>query len=715
MKKNSPASSISAGKKGDAVILTVMILLVLFIFTASMLFVFTAWQKSAFKAFSGKNAYRLAKGAIEEAIWEIDHDDPREDSFLDPWRANFTGSDADLDEDGIPDSRWFETKNRQGETTGRYALLVEDESGKININHAGGSGSEASYSVSDISILPWLLGETARENIVEYRKTREYEAPSEIKLVKNIGESTYERIRNYITCFSYDLNRDRDGNERLNLNTSSFGDLRKLLLEEEFADDVATQTALNIISFRERGNVPATSGDMTGIDKTPYINEVDSVRPWHVETLQSGAIIYREEGGQFIELFNPYEKPLDIGGWKIKGVVTLFSDSWKEVLDDSGRILSDVSRGETGIDPSMGKRILENLVPTSIVIPRGEKIPARSFYTIGDRISLKIVVLPGEPLTVIPLLVPIKDPGGCDLYRPILAVNPGSIAFLSGIIQHIPFLTGLGLDFKLRVLDSHGNTVEITEYPPDPPDSTVQKNDPRMNGISNWFPGTATPNGTNGTFFPQAGGEFDARDWMPNWPSHFNVGNSPFLSIAGLSLIHRKEQWKTIDFWKGGRDRRLLDRVTTFPQPGLPTHGRLNINTSTETVLACLPMVDNVTAGAIMAARPYGDISEVLGRHGTGNTPAEELNRTITRYGFDLSDNDSDGFIDTDMEKEAVFSRIANLITVRSNVFKIMAIGQKVREVRKNGKIEKEILAEKKVTVWYDRKKRKIIYRREVE
>jgi predicted regulator of Ras-like GTPase activity (Roadblock/LC7/MglB family) len=62
-----------------------------------------------------------------------------------------------------------------------------------------------------------------------------------------------------------------------------------------------------------------------------------------------------------------------------------------------------------------------------------------------------------------------------------------------------------------------------------------------------------------------------------------------------------------------------------------------------------------------------------------------------------------------------VFSKIINLITTKSNVFKIISLGQKVQDKNNNGKIEEnEVTGEKKIIVWYDRNKKKIIYRREL-
>ena len=72
-----------------------------------------------------------------------------EDSFYDYWYSTFTGNlqkkAPEVDVDGIKnngpnkdgkDAVWFPVKNEQGDLIGRYAVSVEDESGKVNINIA---------------------------------------------------------------------------------------------------------------------------------------------------------------------------------------------------------------------------------------------------------------------------------------------------------------------------------------------------------------------------------------------------------------------------------------------------------------------------------------------------------------------------------------------------------------------------------------------------
>jgi len=707
-----------SNRKGVSVIFTLMILLVLFIFTGMMLFMFDFWQKTAYKMLSGKTAQRFAKMGMNAAVWEIDNDNLEYDDFTDPWRANFTGDEVDLNEDGVPDGRWNYVRDREGDVIGRYAVLVEDESGKVNVNHAGGAGRKVTYTVTDMDLLSDIIGVHGADGIAGYRNKRKYVDPSDVKLARGVDEETYGKIKNYITCFSYDLNRDRRGEQRVNLNDARFEELYETMKDMGYSDDVAAQVSLNIIAYRQSSRVPPVydfkGSRMFGTNKTPYFNEIDAVKRWQ-KMMMGEVIVFKEIGGQFIELFNPYPESLDIGGWKITGVVTLGSGLWNEVLDESQDILDDVTEGETDISPARVKRIIDNIVAASIVIPKGKKIPPRSYFTIGDRISIMVLIIPAEPPVVIPLFIPITEPEGCDHYEPILAVNPGSLGFLADILGSIPFLNNLGLDCTMRLFDAKDNLIEETEYIMDLPGTTVQKNDPRMFGVMDWLLGSPTPGKQNIIFQPWIGMEFGKLDWLLNWPASFNVKNNRFVSLSELSLIHKKEHWKTLDFWKYGYDRALLDRFTAADNPEEPAYGRLNVNTASETVLTCLPLVDRRVAKAMVDAGPYRDISEVLGRYGAGVSPVEILNREMVKYGFDLKDSDGDRFIDAEMEKELIFSRIIDLITVRSNVFKIIALGQKVQNVDNNGKIEEAVLSEKRMVVWYDRRKRKVIHKREIQ
>ncbi|MCM8804343.1 MAG: helix-hairpin-helix domain-containing protein, partial [Candidatus Omnitrophica bacterium] len=180
-----------------------------------------------------------------------------------------------------------------------------------------------------------------------------------------------------------------------------------------------------------------------------------------------------------------------------------------------------------------------------------------------------------------------------------------------------------------------------------------------------------------------------------------------------LSFIHKMEHWKTLNFWKG-EDRKIIDYFTCYEKIEDNIYGRININTASKEVLECLPLIDESLATKIILARPFSEISEILGIYNDDNEKGQ-LNKEITKYGFDLKDNDLDLFIDIEKEKEIILSKIINLITTKSNVFKIISLGQKVQDKNNNGKIEdNEVMGEKKVIVWYDRNKKKIIYKREI-
>jgi hypothetical protein len=71
--------------------------------------------------------------------------------------------------------------------------------------------------------------------------------------------------------------------------------------------------------------------------------------------------------------------------------------------------------------------------------------------------------------------------------------------------------------------------------------------------------------------------------------------------------------------------------------------------------------------------------------------------------------------MDEDDEKEEIFRKISNLITVRSNLFKIISTGQYILDKNNDGKVsEEEIMAEKRLMTIYDRNKRRVVFYKEI-
>jgi len=761
------------GNKGDVIILVILVLLLIFLFTSTMLILFNFWTKTTGKIIFGKEAKNFAKIGIENAIWEIDKDNREYDSFFDAWRKNFEGDEVDLNNDGENDSKWFYVNDRKGNVIGRYAVLVEDESGKININANGNLNTNFNegHSCFEINILENILGKSLYYNIVSFRcgedgkpgraffdddmdsflnpldgidnngnkiidelnegideddefyyikpkgDDRPYFSPSEVKMVAGLGEKNYEKIRNFITTFSYDRDLNRYEEKRIDLNIADFQTLSEFFKSQGYSEKQSIQIALNIIDYRDKDSIPTyvKNGNsyIIGVEEVPYLNEIDAVKEWRERLLPNGVLFIEEIGGQFVEIFNPYTKPIDISGWKIEGILLLYSNNWNETFQTSQDILNDATNGETQFLQDKASK-LGKLIDrfTTVNIPPNTKINPLSFYTIGDTLRIGILVIP-DPPSVIFLPLPTHEPDNAQQYERILAINPGSLGFIARFLSAIPLLANHGLDFTIKLYDNKGNLIEFCEYFADTPFTTVQKNDPRMRGITDWFIGPASPNNLNIYFQPWIGGEFGIANWAIAWPSSFYVKNNQFSTVGELSFIHKMEHWKTLNFWKGD-DKKIIDYFTCYKKVDDNVYGRININTASKEVLECLPLVDKNIAEKIILARPFCDVSEILGIYNESSVKGQ-LNKEITKYGFDLKDNDLDLFIDTEKEKEMVFSKIINLITTKSNVFKIISLGQKVQDKNNNGKIEEnEVTGEKKIIVWYDRNKKKIIYRREL-
>ena len=67
----------------------------------------------------------------------------------------------------------------------------------------------------------------------------------------------------------------------------------------------------------------------------------------------------------------------------------------------------------------------------------------------------------------------------------------------------------------------------------------------------------------------------------------------------------------------------------------------------------------------------------------------------MEEWGFNGVDDDKDGYIDEDDESEAIFRGLSNLISVRSNSFAIVSLGEVVKS--------EEVTAQKKIKVVVDR------------
>ncbi len=122
--------------KGIALILVVSVLAVAGIMAVSFAFTMRLELKAAANYLEAQRASYLAQAGVSYAQQVLKEDDRAIDSFEDKWHTLFAGSDVDNDGDGQADSKWINVQDDAGETIGRYAVLVRDETSFLDINIA---------------------------------------------------------------------------------------------------------------------------------------------------------------------------------------------------------------------------------------------------------------------------------------------------------------------------------------------------------------------------------------------------------------------------------------------------------------------------------------------------------------------------------------------------------------------------------------------------
>ena len=125
--------------KGIALIIVISILAIVSIMAISFTFTMRLEAKTAINYQISTQAKYLAEAGLAHAreVLRKDGDISRTDHDGEFWRSLFKGTDVDNNSDGTPDSAWINFTDASGEVIGRYAVLIIDELGKINLNSAG--------------------------------------------------------------------------------------------------------------------------------------------------------------------------------------------------------------------------------------------------------------------------------------------------------------------------------------------------------------------------------------------------------------------------------------------------------------------------------------------------------------------------------------------------------------------------------------------------
>ncbi len=432
--------------------------------------------------------------------------------------------------------------------------------------------------------------------------------------------------------------------------------------------DTLKQVAVNLYDFIDPDWFPTNRDPQNpndegpfGIEPTVYINEVEpSPRDLlGTEVGMSEEVVVRDLG-EYIELWNPYDIALDIANYSLT------------------------------IDSGSPKRIRDIVGGNSVILS------PRSFFVIGD--TLGDVVNIGQGTSAPDQKLPPYPPG-CQAYAELkLAPNQEMVLEMQ--------------------TPSGKRVIEKSELNGDSsPSTTAQKDDPRM---PKWESLAGTLRAMNLNLPPAS--EVYSSFYTPGIRQRaFELGgnNAPTLAmleragvphtIGELGMVHRGEAWRTLNFTgeeqlgysdsDSENDGRLLDALT-LPYPyrdkGLQDNpevsgdkdlpppkvvpGRININTASPQVLMGLnwrPMIDELATfyGQARLGPTFRDavIRRILERR------RDKPYQNLTDVAQDIAEfmRKVRGISDpTEAVKEAFIRYNSNLITTRSNVFKVTVLAQ---------------------------------------
>ncbi len=224
--------------------------------------------------------------------------------------------------------------------------------------------------------------------------------------------------------------------------------------------------------------------------------------------------------------------------------------------------------------------------------------------------------------------------------------------------------------------------------------NTLEVPDPRCNTLDsdwewarpNFIPGWIdTISFVNSNFSPS--GPITTHDPEPTaanpWElSTAYIRNGPMQSLWELGAIHRGDPWQTINLRGYGTsgaysagDARILDQVKIGPQRVV--RGKVNMNTPCEAVwgeiLTDLNYDDTYDSPGSGSSTPHASLKqEIVAHAGSGQWTERGQLAQVSQLFTDGS---------TDREKEAVLGKLANLLTVRQNMFTVVAVAQAVKDL----------------------------------
>lgn len=457
---------------------------------------------------------------------------------------------------------------------------------------------------------------------------------------------------------------------------------------DESGGDISLQVLANLVDFCDKeagadaeqatyidldGDSLYSDGDIYGLDKTPYINELafeamytydDNATPSDT-TDDTGSISLTV----YVELVNMFEVTRNIGGCE-----TGFSLQYRGTSDPTFTTVP-LTLTVTGPAASIGAHAYATLQGTTTVAAYASDAPK----TIVIQVSDCKITLTNTSAQLVDFAHPVSS-------------------------------TPLGISNALS-----GQSASAIGY------GSMETNDPRCNTKESDWPGVYA-NGSNSDITldltGSGGGNTNKAASTTSVPSPTDAGagdptnvssgyiaNTPRITFWELGAVHRGEPWRTINLtaFSDLPDRKysdgdaiLLDQLKL----GDFTHvrGRVNVNSPDPVVWA------NVL-NQIKVGWAYTDThdSSTIATAGTALTNPTAIAQAITTSGatptrggaqfsspgaianvVELTNGTGGVAQGTDSEKEEIIGKIANLLTARQNLFTVLVTAQTVTDTGKN-------------------------------
>ena len=735
--------------------------------------------------------------------------DENYDAYTEEWLGTgtskiFWGTAMDNNADGTTDSKWLDAPfSLDRGLKAQYAILIEDVGeSRINVNASGnvvgttgsfvyGTGA-TTYDIRLQDILtgsitinvigtntgrcgangmPGNTGTTASQfqprnptgddrpfNVLDaadicfgtYTSSIIYK--SRLRNIIN-DENRFQSVRGSLTAYSFDsiitnmgtVSSLQMGNNyyRLNINTASADELAAQLRHCVFGTEtlMADQIATHIIDYRDTDDSITTYKGKYGLEVHPYINEL----------FYATATAYHR-----IELINPFNRSINIGGWKLEinrgGTTTTY------ILDPATIGTASASYPvyfALGDNPAVAT-LTTNLVVNNLniydydadgITPIAVTVTLRrqaedSNYVIVDQAYPSAYV---NTLNILGLIDALIASVNACAAPPLNGLAEARAALVAGncedaedhleqFTDHVETLRGhTWPEWKACISANADEFISRAEYinevcanPPTAPASIGQRKIPIIERSSNWT-GSSTNHtigaanlsfnnirqliiankdiislgelgrlmtiGYNTTYSYTINTSYaTSTNYVDN--AKMNLFGGTFTTIPDYFTVLDPKNDSIDDDADGAIGTDTGSQAGDIDGPEIQVPGRININTAPFGVLAALPGTStNTSLGAWSTMTGNTLINNIINARPYSSIGTITSVSGMNYFATDNKDNDGDGFIDEKDEKDLIFTSISNLITTHTNVFAVYVTARIVNSDATQTFAEKKLVA----------------------